>query len=154
MPIKQLVGLGMNAEEMAANPRLDEFLVHDLNSDPHLPFEDNRFDGIINTVSVQYLTRPLEVFAEVYRVLRPGGRYIVTFSNRCFPTKAVDIWRSLNDQGHADLIAAYFQHSAPWSDLHALNCNPNAIDGDPLYAVYARKGNGEPAGSDAPNVEQ
>jgi SAM-dependent methyltransferase len=137
--VARLVGLGMNAEEMAENPRLDEYVVHDLNADPVLPFEAGRFDGAIDTVSVQYLTRPVEVFAEVYRVLRPGGRFIVTYSNRCFPTKAVRIWTALGDKGHAQLVGAYFHRSAPWVDLAAYECNPSRTNGDPLSAVHARK---------------
>ncbi len=144
LPLARVAGLGMNAAEMAANPQLSSYVVHDLNVDPCLPFGDDEFDGVINTVSVQYLTRPLEVFAEVYRVLRPNAPYVVTFSNRCFPTKAVRIWRSLGDDGHMQLVAAYFLQSAPWRDLHAVDCNPGA-GGDPLYAVYGRKA---PAGDE------
>jgi SAM-dependent methyltransferase len=134
-----VVGLGMNAAEMAANPQLTSYVVQDLNRDPRLPFDAGAFDAAVNTVSVQYLTQPLAVFSDVYRVLRPGAPYVVTFSNRCFPTKAVSIWRALNDEGHAELIAAYFRYSAPWVDIHALDRNPGAYDADPLYAVYARK---------------
>jgi len=141
LAFEKVVGLGMNAVEMGDNPQLSESVVHNLNTDPRLPFGRDEFDAAINTVSVQYLTRPVEVFAEVHRVLRPGSLYIVTFSNRCFPTKAVRIWRSLGDEGHAQLIAAYFRSSAAWSDLHAVYCNPDAT-GDPLYAVYARKAEG------------
>jgi SAM-dependent methyltransferase len=136
---RRVVGLGMNALELRENPRLTEWVLHDLNQDPTLPFESDGFDGVIDTVSVQYLTRPLEVFAEVYRVLRPGGRFIVTFSNRCFWTKAVRIWRELSDRGHAELIAAYFQQSAAWHDLHAVDCNADQNGGDPLFAVHAQK---------------
>ena len=62
--------------------------MHDLNRTPTLPFEDESFDVVLNTVSVDYLTRPFEVFAEVGGVLRPGGLFLVTFSNRAFPQKA------------------------------------------------------------------
>jgi ubiquinone/menaquinone biosynthesis C-methylase UbiE len=78
-----------NAAEMADNPHLDDFVIHDLNREPRLPFDDASFDGVACAVSVQYLTRPLEVFADVRRVLRPAGPVVVSFSNRCFPTKAV-----------------------------------------------------------------
>lgn len=138
-PVSRLVGLGMNTDEMAGNPQLDEFVVRDLNAEPVLPFESDSFDGVIDTVSIQYLTRPLDVFAEVYRVLRPGAPFIVTYSNRCFPTKAVRIWTALDDKGHAQLIASYFLHSAPWSELKAYDCNPARGSGDPLFAVHARK---------------
>lgn len=88
-PPRRLVGLGMNAAELAANPVLAEHVVHDLNVDPALPFPDASFDDVTCCVSVDYLVRPMEVFGEVARVLRPGGRFVVTFSNRCFPTKAI-----------------------------------------------------------------
>src|SRR5215207_2949600 len=93
-----VVGLGMNAEEMADNPQLSRSVVHDLNRDPTLPFPDEMFDGAMCAVSVQYLTRPLEVFREVARVLRPGAPFIVSFSNRCFPTKAVAVWHNTGDE--------------------------------------------------------
>lgn len=138
-PVRRLVGLGMNAAEMDANPQLESYVVHDLNANPRLPFDDNQFDGAINTVSVQYLTRPLEVFADVHRVLRRGAPYIVTFSNRCFPTKAVRVWQALGDREHAQLVAAYFHYSAAWADLQAEDRTSGGRGGDPLYAVHARK---------------
>ena len=106
-PRRRIVGHGMNEEELKANPALAEYVVRDLNEDPSLPFEAARFDGVVICISVQYLTRPLEVFAEIGRVLKPGCPLIVTFSNRCFPMKAVRIWTSLDDSGHARLVSAY-----------------------------------------------
>ena len=85
----RVVGLGMNAEEMAANPQLDDWVVHDLNREPRLPFPDASFGAVACAVSVQYLVHPIEVFGDVLRVLVPGGPLVVSFSNRCFPTKAV-----------------------------------------------------------------
>ena len=95
-PKERLVGLGLNAAEMADNPDLDEFLVHNINQDRVLPFEDSSFDAVVITVSVQYLTHPIETFQQVNRILRTGGIFIVTFSNRMFPTKAVRIWRGMS----------------------------------------------------------
>ncbi|MDP2702709.1 MAG: methyltransferase domain-containing protein, partial [Candidatus Rokubacteria bacterium] len=92
------IGLGLNAVEMAENPQLAAAVVHDLNRDPGLPFADAAFDAVVCAVSVQYLTRPLEVFREVRRVLRPGAPLIVSFSNRCFPDKAVALWRVTDNQ--------------------------------------------------------
>lgn len=139
-PVRRLVGLGMNGEELAANPRLAGYVVHNLNREPALPFADGEFGGCICTVSVQYLTRPVEVFAEVRRVLRPGAPFIVTFSNRCFPTKAVAIWRSLGDRDHARLVGSYFELSGGWTGLEARDCSPQGNGyADPLYAVLARK---------------
>ena len=103
---ERIIGLGLNAVEMRENPDLDEHVVHDVNKDPELPFVTDSFDAVILTVSAQYLTRPVEVFREVNRVLKPGGPLVVTFSNRMFPTKAVRIWqacqrRAANDPGQA-----------------------------------------------------
>ena len=39
-------------------------------------------------------TQPEKVFGEIYRVLKPGGVCIVTFSNRQFYDKVGD-WRAL-----------------------------------------------------------
>lgn len=139
-PVQRLVGLGMNEVELGENEQLDEWVVHDLNREPVLPFEDGRFGGCIVTVSVQYLTRPVEVFREVNRVLRPGAPFVVTFSNRCFPTKAVAIWRATGDQDHARLVGAYFELSGGWSGLRLIDASPR-LGGysDPLYAVVAYK---------------
>jgi SAM-dependent methyltransferase len=140
---QRVTGLGLNAEEMADNPQLDDFVVHDLNADPHLPFADAAFDGCCITVSVQYLTRPVEVFREVNRVLRPGAPLVLTYSNRCFPTKAVAVWRGTRDDEHARLIAAYFHESGNWGDVYAQDRSPQLPRySDPLYAVWARKAGG------------
>lgn len=143
LPELSVVGLGMNADEMADNPQLARFVVHDLNRDPSLPFADETFDGAMCAVSVQYLTRPVEVFRDVARVLRPGAPFVVSFSNRCFPTKAVAIWRATDDQQHLGLIGSYFRLAGGWSDLQARGFSQS--DGDPLYVVWALK-QAEPAG--------
>ena len=93
----RVAGLGMNQEELVRNKQLTEFAVRDLNLDPTLPYADNSFDFITNCVSVDYLTRPLEVFKEIHRCLKPGGVAIMSFSNRCFPTKAIAIWTQTGD---------------------------------------------------------
>ena len=140
LPKRRLVGLGLNAEEMADNPDLDDFVVHDLNAVPRLPFGDASFDAAVITVSIQYLTRPVAVFRDVHRVLRVGGLFAILYSNRMFPTKAVAVWRRLNDRQHADLIAAYFREAGGFIDLEARNCSPPfPSGGDPLYVVMARK---------------
>lgn len=137
---RRLVGLGMNAAEMADNPDLDDFVVHDVNAAPSLPFNDAIFDAVVIVVSIQYLTQPVAVFREVCRVLRAGGLFAVLYSNRMFPTKAVAIWRRLGDRQHADLIAAYFKEAGGFADPEARNCSPPfPPDSDPLYVVMARK---------------
>src|SRR5262245_8202933 len=92
-----VVGLGLNAEELAANARLDRYVVHNLNADWQLPFEAEAFDAAGICVSIQYLTHPIDVLRDVGRVLTPSAPLVVTFSNRCFPTKAVAIWQALDD---------------------------------------------------------
>lgn len=136
----RLVGVGLNAEEMADNPDLDHYVIHDVNANPRLPFADAYFDGAMVTVSVQYLIRPVEVFADVGRVLKPGGPFVVFFSNRMFPTKAVRIWQVLNDQQRAGLVCAYFRASGCYEPPEVYDLSPHPGWSDPLYAVRARKG--------------
>ena len=111
IPFARVTGLGMNADEMADNPQLTEAVVHDLNQSPKLPFDDAIFDAVICTVSVQYLVRPIEVFSEVRRVLKPGGVFVVSFSNRCFPDKAVWVWLFTDDEKHQSLVSDYFRRA-------------------------------------------
>lgn len=128
-----VIGHGMNGEELAANSRLTRHFVQDLNRETSLPLADGRCDAALCCVSVQYLTKPIEVFAEVRRVLRAGTPFIVSFSNRCFPTKAVAIWRALDIDGHVMLTRVYLARAGFSSiDAHVLADGSN---GDPLVAV-------------------
>ncbi len=135
---RRVVGLGMNRQELDANPRLDERIVQNLNQTAVLPFRDAEFDGAAICVSVQYLTEPVVVFAEVGRVLRPHAPLVITFSNRCFPTKAVAIWQSLDDRGHGRLVGCYLEEAGNWNRIEILDRSPKQRRGDPLYAVVAR----------------
>jgi len=130
-------GLGMSAAELERNPRLKEHVVHDLNSDPTLPFPDGAFDAVLNSLSVQYLTRPIAVFAEVRRVLRPGGRYLVAYSHRLFPSKAVAGWQALEMDERARLVTAYFALSRGWTRPTFLERSPAGAD--PLHLVFAER---------------
>jgi SAM-dependent methyltransferase len=147
MPFSRVVGLGMNGEEMADNPQLTEHVVHSLNANPFLPFDDEAFDAAVCTVSVQYLTNPLTVFTEVRRVLKPGAPFVVSFSNRCFPTKAVAIWRATDDQQHMELVAQYFVQAGGWDKIQAQFKEGRRSffggGGDPLYVVWAARAAGE-----------
>ncbi len=104
-----VTGHGMNAEELAANPRLNANFVQNLNQAPYLSEPDASFDAALCCAGVQYLVQPYIVFAEIARVLRPGAPLIVSFSNRCFPSKAVEIWRKLDANGHAQLVEHYLE---------------------------------------------
>ena len=139
-PKSHLVGLGLNREEMEDNPDLDEVVVHDVNRDTELPFEDDTFDAVAITVSVQYLTHPVDTFGEVNRILKPGGMFIVSFSNRMFPTKAVYIWRASSDRGRVDLVGTYMEAAGNFEDIQGVFANPqDSPPGDPLFAVHSRK---------------
>jgi SAM-dependent methyltransferase len=135
--LREVVGLGMNAEEMAENPQLSRSIVHDLNRDSRVPFGNEEFDGALCAVSIQYMTNPLPVFREVRRVLRPGAPFVVSFSNRCFPTKAVAVWLGTTDRQHVELVRAYFEGAGGWVDVTEEDWSPGDL-GDPLYAVWAR----------------
>ena len=127
-----VVGHGMNAQELAANPRLSKWFVQDLNADPTLPLDDASFDGAGLCVSVQYLQRPVEVFREVVRVLKPGAAFVVSFSNRCFPTKAVAIWQALSGPDQQRLVGSYMQ-AAGFNKVADHASTP--MQGDPLWVV-------------------
>jgi len=133
----EVIGHGMNAEELRTNPRLSRSFVQDLNRTPTLPLEADSCDAALCCVGVQYLQRPLEVFAEILRVLRPGAPFIVSFSNRCFPTKAVAIWRSLDARGHAALVRLYLER-AGFSDI-STEVLRDGSESDPLIALIGRR---------------
>ncbi len=113
-------------------------MVQDLNEQPQLPFATAEFDGAAICVSVQYLTQPIKVFRELGRVLKVGAPLVVTFSNRCFPTKAVAVWQSLDDGGHGQLVAHYFSSAGNWTDIAVLDRSPRGWRRDPLVAVVGR----------------
>lgn len=129
----RVVGLGLNRPEMEDNPALTEIVTHNLNRTPQLPFDDASFDGAVLTVSVQYLIHPLEVFAEVARVLKSSTPFIVTFSNRMFPTKAVAIWANASEQQRVDLVSYYFTRVAAFEKIETIDRSSGTTD--PLWAV-------------------
>jgi SAM-dependent methyltransferase len=137
---REVVGLGLNAEEMADNPQLAAHVVHDVNREAQLPFGDAEFDGAMCAVSIQYVIHPVRLLREVRRVLRPGAPFVVSFSNRCFPTKAVAVWLDTTDQQHVQLVRTYFEAAGGFADVSVEDRSPGR--GDPLYAVWARASSG------------
>ncbi|MEO5842248.1 MAG: class I SAM-dependent methyltransferase [Acidimicrobiales bacterium] len=135
----RLTVLGMNPEELAANPQASAMVVHDLNADPSLPFDDASFDAAVCCVSVDYLVQPVEVFRDVARVVRPGGIFVCTFSNRCFPTKAIAGWLYANDAQRCAIVADYFRHAGGWGEPAIDQRTPAHHFGDPLYAVWSTR---------------
>ncbi len=133
---RRVVGLGLNRAELARNPRLESFVVQNLNTTPKLPFADAEFDGAALAVSVDYLTAPVAVLHDLGRVLAPGAPIVITFSNRCFPTKAVAIWHQLRDKGRLELVGRYLEE-AGWKRVQLLDRSPNRRRSDPLYVAVA-----------------
>ena len=132
----EVVGHGMNGEELGANPRLARWFVQDLNKQPAFPLAARCFDAALCCVGVQYLQKPHDVFSEIRRVLVPAAPFIVSFSNRCFPTKAVAIWRALDTNGHAALVKLYLERAGfTGIDVQLL---ADGRAGDPLVAVTGR----------------
>ncbi|MFO7750887.1 MAG: methyltransferase domain-containing protein [Desulfobacteraceae bacterium] len=139
-------GLGMNANEMTTNPRLTENTVHNLNETPELPFEDNCFDKVVCSLSVEYLIHPVAVFAQVARVLKPDGKFLVGFSNRWFPEKTVLGWEKLHDFERMGLVTSYFLQSQRFQELKTFSVRGyprppsdryarQMIFSDPIYVV-------------------
>lgn len=136
----KVVGLGLNRAEMEDNPALSDIVLHNVNTNPRLPFEDQSFDGAVMTVSVQYLTRPVELFAEVGRVLKPRAPFITTFSNRMFPTKAVALWQAANQYQRQTIVKGYFAQSAVFEKIEAIDRSaPTDPPSDPIWAVVGLK---------------
>jgi len=134
----RVVGVGMNEAELRANLHLSKYFVQNLNGQARLDFSDGEFDGCGICVSIQYLTRPVEVLREVARVLKADAPLVVTFSNRCFPTKAVAAWQALDERGHGELVSHYLREAGGWSDTEILDRSPSRHS-DPLWAVVAKR---------------
>lgn len=146
---KSLTGLALNEEEMKNNPQLTDYVLHDINHNPRLPFEDNSFDAIVCTSSVEYVTQPLKLFKECARVLRPNGVFVNVFSNRWFPPKVVNIWTELQDFERMGLVLEYYIRTGEFVDLETYSIRghprpvddsyfPQYISSDPIYAVWGR----------------
>jgi len=138
VPDLNVTGLGLNREELDRNSALAERIEHDLNADPYLPFDDACFDAAICTVSVEYLTRPVEVFREVARVLRPGAPFVLTFSDRWFPTKVIALWTELHPFERIALVLDYLRLSGGFSELASESVRGRPRPADDPYAAQRR----------------
>ena len=136
---RRLVVLGMNAAELDANAMAGEQIVHDLNAEPRVPLPSESIDDAVCCVSIDYLVHPVEVMRDVARVLRPGGRFVCTFSNRVFPTKATNGWLMASDDQRCAIVAEYFRQSEVFSTAVVARRTPAGHRGDPLFAVWATR---------------
>ncbi|MGB5771243.1 MAG: methyltransferase domain-containing protein [Crocosphaera sp.] len=143
-------GHGMNQEELEKNTRIDDYFVQNLNDNPKLPLKDNDFDAVLIAVSVQYLQYPEAIFSEIYRILKPGGVVIISFSNRMFYQKAITAWRDGTDATRIQLVKGYFKSVSGFTKPEVIiNASPlpsflqmlGIIGSDPFYAVIATKVN-------------
>lgn len=148
MEFEHVEGHGMNEEELARNPRLNHYFIQNLNQNQLLPLPDQSFDAVLNTVSVQYLQLPEAVFAEIYRILKPDGIAIISFSNRMFYQKAIQAWRDSSEAGRIELVKGYF-NAIPGFGQPEVVARPGSMPGflqmlgmsggDPFYAVIAQR---------------
>jgi hypothetical protein len=136
MSFRKIAGLGMNQEELDANPRLDERRVQNLNKTPALPYADESFDAVMIAVSIQYLIRPLEVFEEIARILKPEGKCIVIMSHRLFPTKAIYAFHALGPADRFQLVRQYLAHGG-LIDVEFIDRSPESAD--PLWIIQGTK---------------
>jgi SAM-dependent methyltransferase len=134
-----IVGCGMNEYELSKNERLNSYVVQDLNKNPSLPFEDASFDKVTCVVSVDYLTKPKEIFKEIGRVLKPRGICILSISNRCFPTKAWNLWLRTNDLEHVFIAGSFFHYAGMFEPPSCDDISPNPGRSDPLFIIKAAK---------------
>lgn len=141
--MKSIKATGMSGMELGFNDQLTGgYETKDLNEDQKLPYPDNSFDAVTCVVSTEYLVEPVEVLREVHRVLRPGGKVVVSQSNRCFPSKTIAMWLGMNDRQHLELINGYFQYAGGFEPRKAFDITarlPNNERSDPIYVIEAVK---------------
>ncbi len=147
-------GHGMNEEELAKNRQLNHYFVQNFNQDLKIPLPDQDFDAVLNCASIQYLQYPDAIFYEIYRILKPGGMAIISFSNRMFYQKAISAWRDNSEEGRVELVKSYFDsvknaNGVPGfsqvevisqkSDLPSFLQMLGLGGGDPFYVVIAHR---------------
>ena len=135
----RIAGHGMNQIELQNNVQLTDFHIHNLNTEQQLPYDDEEFDLCTIAVSAQYLTPPVQVFKEIYRVLKPNGTCCVRFSNRMFPTKAILAWRMFGGEDHCRLVSWYFEKTGEFREIQSAQLVRENSNFDPLYVVTAKK---------------
>lgn len=134
-----IVGIGMNRDELEANPALTNNYVIDLNENPKIPLPDNSFDVVLLQLSIDYLIHPIDVLSQAARVLKPNGRIVISFSNRLFFDKAISSWTGKADIEHIELVGRYLLATKEFGSLNAIDATVSKNNVDPIYAVTAIK---------------
>ncbi|MFP4213777.1 MAG: class I SAM-dependent methyltransferase, partial [Desulfohalobiaceae bacterium] len=146
----EVTGLGLNLEELQANPRLSKHLIQDINQKPELPFASGSFEALICSLSIEYVTSPLSLLREMHRVLAPGGTLLISFSNRWFPPKVTRLWTSLHEFERLGLVLELALRTGGFTNLQTTTIRnwwrPKddkwygwLWSSDPVYLLVAKK---------------
>lgn len=114
-----VTGLGVKESDMQQNPVLNHRVVHDLNRSPKLPFEDHEFDTIICSFAIEYMTKPQKVFLELSRILKPGGKVIISFSEHFYQKKVIALWEDVHPFERMGVVLEYFRQSGQFENLRS-----------------------------------
>jgi SAM-dependent methyltransferase len=132
----KVVGHGLNAEELARNDRLSQFFVRNLNKEPdNWALESDSFDAVLICCSVQYFQQPERVFSEIFRVLKPRGCIIVTFTHNLFYEKAVAAWRDGSMYTRTQLVKEYLMAVDGFTEPEALESVSGGTQLSPFEAA-------------------
>jgi len=132
---------GSSVEHFDVPP--DELVAFEGDPDDALPYGDAEFDDALCSGGVGGLTRPLAAFAEVARVLRPGGRFVCTFAGPDVPA-SIRGWTQTDDAGRVRIVRSYFARTPAFGPAESDLRTSLTGAGDQLWAVWATRG--RPAG--------
>ena len=113
----------------------DELVGHRIGAEA-LPFADASFDDALCFEGLAGLTDPLAAFAEVARVLRPGGRFVCSFTGR-HPVQAIRGWLATDDTGRVRIARRYFELTPGFGPAESDLRSSLTGTGDRLWAVWA-----------------
>ena len=146
MSYQEVIGHGLNAKELQANPRLDRHWVQNLNADQRLPLDDASVDTVLIVAGWQYLQYPEAVAADLLRVVRPHGQVLVAFSNRMLFVKVPQVWADGSDRDHLATVSEVLMAQG-WPKPELIAEQTRAAGplgwiggkGDPFFAVIATR---------------
>lgn len=99
--------------------------------------------GSVTYLDVVHMTeRCFSPLLQAHRVLRPGGKIIMSQSNRCFPSKAIAMWLRMNDRQHLELINGYLKYAGGFKEAKAFDItakDPTNSYNDPMFIIQAEK---------------